>query len=261
MVKNLMRLLLFRPLPDSATTKMVYYSANQLLIKTEQSSQAQFCLQVPPPLTATTTSVGLGVPPSGGQQEHFELLQTPQQRQMQLQLQDQHQQEQQQFVSYQLAIQQHQKQQQQQQHESITNAAPTAAPSAQRIKTEPVGGFPASAAVVSQVRKPSASKPQFKCDQCGMTFGSKSAHTSHTKSHSKNQDLSLNGASGAGVAAPVSTAAIELNDAGLPVGIPKSPTIKPLANVAAGADPYQCNVCQKTFAVPARLVSVTKTEI
>ncbi|XP_032583614.1 Krueppel homolog 1 isoform X3 [Drosophila sechellia] len=254
-IKIIKKNLIKEKITHSATTKMVYYSANQLLIKTEQSSQAQFCLQVPPPLTATTTSVGLGVPPSGGQQEHYELLQTPQQRQMQLQLQDQQQQEQQ-FVSYQLAIQQHQKQQQ---HESITTAAPTAAPSAQRIKTEPAGGFPAAAAVVSQVRKPSGSKPQFKCDQCGMTFGSKSAHTSHTKSHSKNQDLSLNGASGAGVAVPVSTAAIELNDAGLPVGIPKSPTIKPLPNVAAGADPYQCNVCQKTFAVPARLIRHYRT--
>ncbi|XP_017006885.2 Krueppel homolog 1 isoform X1 [Drosophila takahashii] len=239
---------------DSATTNMVYYSANQLLIKTEQSSQAQFCLQVPPPLTATTTSVGIGVPPSGGQQEQFELLQTPQQRQLQQQLQDQHHQEQQQFVSYQLAIQQHQKQQQ---HESITTTTPTAAaPPPQRIKTEPSAVFSTSAAV-SQVRKPSVNKPQFKCDQCGMTFGSKSAHTSHTKSHSKNADLSLNGAVGAGVVA--TSAAIELNDAGLPIGIPKSPTIKPLANVAAGADPYQCNVCQKTFAVPARLIRHYRT--
>ncbi|XP_017079515.2 LOW QUALITY PROTEIN: Krueppel homolog 1 [Drosophila eugracilis] len=245
------------PAKDSATTNMVYYSANQLLIKTEQSSQAQFCLQVPPPLTATTTSVGVGVPPSSGQQEQFELLQTPQQRQLQLQEHQQHQQEQQQFVSYQLAIQQHQKQQQ---HESIMTTAPTTAPTVtqQQIKTEPSAVFPASV-TVSQVRKPGATKPQFKCDQCGMTFGSKSAHTSHTKSHSKTADLSANAGMGAGVAATTSPAAIELNDVGLPVGIPKSPTIKPLANVAAGADPYQCNVCQKTFAVPARLIRHYRT--
>ncbi|XP_016971546.1 Krueppel homolog 1-like isoform X1 [Drosophila rhopaloa] len=240
---------------DSTTSNMVYYSANQLLIKTEQSSQAQFCLQVPPPLTARTASVDLGLPPSSGQQEQFELLQTPQQRQLQLQLQDQHHQEQQQFVSYQLAIQQHQKQQQ---HESITTTAPTPVTAAQPIKTEPTGLFPAAAAV-SQVRKPIANKPQFKCDQCGMTFGSKSAHTSHTKSHAKNADLSLNAGVGAGAAASASTTAKEMNDAGLPVGIPKSPTIKPLANVAAGADPYQCNVCQKTFAVPARLIRHYRT--
>lgn len=84
-----------------------------------------------------------------------------------------------------------------------------------------------------------------------MTFGSKSAHTSHTKSHAKNADMAL----GLGQTGTASTQPIELNEAGLPLGIPKSPTIKPLANVAAGADPYQCNVCQKTFAVPARLVS------
>ncbi|XP_037727942.1 Krueppel homolog 1 [Drosophila subpulchrella] len=240
---------------DSPTTNMVYYSANQLLIKTEQSNQTQFCLQVPPPLTSATTSLGIGVSPTGGQQEQFELLQTPQQRQLQLQLQDHHHQEQQQFVSYQLGIPQQQKQQQ---HECITTKTPTAAPTPQRIKTEPSAVFSTSP-MVPQVRKPITNKPQFRCDQCGMTFGSKSAHTSHTKSHSKNADLSLNGGDGAAVVATVTSAAIELNEAGLPVGIPKSPTIKPLDNVAAGADPYQCNVCQKTFAVPARLIRHYRT--
>ncbi|KAH8333569.1 Krueppel homolog 1 isoform X1 [Drosophila kikkawai] len=243
------------PAKDSDATNMVYYPANQLLIKTEQPSQAQFCLQVPPPLTAMTTSSPGMVASSGGQPEHYELLQTPQQRQLQLQQQQHHRQEQQQqFVSYQLTIQQ-----QQQQHESITTtASPTAT---QRIKTEPpVTGFPATstAATTTQQRKPAANKPQFKCEQCGMTFGSKSAHTSHTKSHAKNAELSLNGGLGGAVVSS-SSPAIELNEAGLPVGIPKSPTIKPLANVAAGADPYQCNVCQKTFAVPARLIRHYRT--
>ncbi|XP_036677325.3 Krueppel homolog 1 isoform X2 [Drosophila suzukii] len=234
---------------------MVYYSANQLLIKTEQSNQTQFCLQVPPPLTSTTSSLGVGVSSTGGQQEQFELLQTPQQRQLQLQLQEHHHQEQHQFFSYQLGIQQQQKQQQ---HECITTKTPTAAPTSQRIKTEPTAVFSASP-MVPQVRKPVTNKPQFRCDLCGMTFGSKSAHTSHTKSHSKNVDLSLNGGGGTAVVATVTSAVIELNEAGLPVGIPKSPTIEPLANVAAGADPYQCNVCQKTFAVPARLIRHYRT--
>ncbi|XP_022229322.2 LOW QUALITY PROTEIN: Krueppel homolog 1 [Drosophila obscura] len=247
---------------------MVYYPANQLLIKTEQPAQTQFCLQVPPPLTATPSAGGIGGAPLGGQQEHYELLQTPQQRQMQLQQQAT--QEQQQFVSYsyQLALQQ-------QQHESITTtttptaaaaaAAPaataaTAAAAAQRIKTEPPPtvsySSAAGTAVTAQPRKQNGTKPQFKCEQCGMTFGSKSAHTSHTKSHAKNAEMALHGAGGA----PGATASpIELNEAGLPVGIPKSPTIKPLANVAAGADPYQCNVCQKTFAVPARLIRHYRT--
>ncbi|XP_016962790.1 Krueppel homolog 1 isoform X1 [Drosophila biarmipes] len=226
---------------------MVYYSASQLLIKTEQSNQAEFCLQGTPPLTATTTSLSIGVPLTGGQQEQFELLQTPQQRQLELQLQDHNHQEQQQFVSYQLDIQQ-------QKHECITSKTPTAAPPPQAIKTEHSAVF-SEYPTVTQVRK----KPQFGCDQCGMTFGSKSAHTSHTKSHTKNADEPLNGGGGATVVPTLSSAAIELNNAGLPVGIPKSPTIKPLANVAAGADPYQCNICQKTFAVPARLIRHYRT--
>lgn len=240
---------------------MVYYPANQLLIKTEQPSQAQFCLQVPPTLNATTTASGPGlrVPASGGQ-EHYELLQTPQQRQLQLQQQLQ---EQQQFDNYQRAIQ-HQQQQQQQ-----LQIVSTSTPPVNRIKTEVTGNFApavvhpqAQTQTQPQPRKTNANKPQFKCEQCGMTFGSKSAHTSHTKSHAKNAELALGvgvGAGEAGSGAVAISPAIELNEAGLPVGIPKSPTIKPLANVAAGADPYQCNVCQKTFAVPARLIRHYRT--
>ncbi|XP_034134267.1 Krueppel homolog 1-like isoform X3 [Drosophila guanche] len=257
-IKIIKKNLIKEKITHSATTNMVYYPANQLLIKTEQPAQTQFCLQVPPPLTVTG---GEGAAPLGGQQEHYELLQTPQQRLMQVQQQQT--QEQQQFVSYsyQLALQQHQ---QQQQHESVTTtttasvAAATAAPAAtaQRIKTEPTPTVSYSAAT-AQPRKQNGTKPQFKCEQCGMTFGSKSAHTSHTKSHAKNAEMALLGAGGAPHGATSSP--IELNEAGLPVGIPKSPTIKPLANVAAGADPYQCNVCQKTFAVPARLIRHYRT--
>ncbi|KAM8715524.1 hypothetical protein ACLKA7_002557 [Drosophila subpalustris] len=251
----------------STTSNMVYYSANQLLIKTEQPSQTQFCLQAP--LTVTPNGVGIGAAPSSGQQEHYELLQTPQQRQ--LQLQQQQQQQQQQLANYQLALQQ---QQQQQQHESITSTTTveTATTTQQHVKTElplSYGAAPATAttaatskvaATTTTARKPNANKPQFKCEQCGMTFGSKSAHTSHTKSHAKNADLAL-GLNGSAIGGATSANAlpIELNEAGLPLGIPKSPTIKPLANVAAGADPYQCNVCQKTFAVPARLIRHYRT--
>lgn len=74
-------------------------------------------------------------------------------------------------------------------------------------------------------KKPAQSKSQFKCHQCNMVFGSKSAHTSHVKSHVKS--VQQNG----------STASGDLGAAG--------PT---------SADPYQCDVCKKTFAVPARLV-------
>lgn len=79
---------------------------------------------------------------------------------------------------------------------------------------------------------PSATqKTQFKCEQCNMCFGSKSAHTSHMKSHSKQfQQQSINGQ----------------------VGTSPSP---PSSASNASSDPYQCDVCKKTFAVPARLVS------
>ncbi|XP_034471881.1 Krueppel homolog 1 isoform X4 [Drosophila innubila] len=250
---------------------MVYYSANQLLIKTEQPSQTQFCLQAP--LTVTSNGVGVGAAPPSGQHEHYELLQTPQQRQ--LQLQQQQQQQQQQLANYQLALQQ--QQQQHQQHESITSttvdaATPTTTTATQQqqcIKTELPLSFAAAtttavtskvAATTTTTRKPNANKPQFKCEQCGMTFGSKSAHTSHTKSHAKNADMALGlKGSAIGGATSANSLPIELNEAGLPLGIPKSPTIKPLPNVAAGADPYQCNVCQKTFAVPARLIRHYRT--
>lgn len=83
---------------------------------------------------------------------------------------------------------------------------------------------------------------QFKCDQCNMFFGSKSAHTSHVKSHAKqyaqlqqqqqhqldNVNESASGENGVGGSGSA---------------------------VTTGSDPYQCDVCKKTFAVPARLVS------
>ncbi|KAJ6647711.1 Krueppel like 1, partial [Pseudolycoriella hygida] len=72
-------------------------------------------------------------------------------------------------------------------------------------------------------KKPNPQKAQFKCDQCNMIFGSKSAHTSHIKSH-------------------VKTA--QQNGLVSSVGDLSSPNT---------SDPYQCDVCKKTFAVPARL--------
>ncbi|XP_060665238.1 Krueppel homolog 1 isoform X1 [Drosophila nasuta] len=235
-----------------SSNNMVYYSANQLLIKTEQPNQSQYCIQTP--LITTSSGIGSSLAPTNGN-EHYELLQTPQQRQLQLQ-------EHQQLTNYQLVLQQ-------QQHESIINitsssaGAPVSVAQPQ-IKSELPHAFEAATiskatTVAAAPRKPNTNKPQFKCEQCGMTFGSKSAHTSHTKSHAKNADMALS-LKGSGALGTGATALpIELNDAGLPIGIPKSPTIKPMANVAAGADPYQCNVCQKTFAVPARLIRHYRT--
>lgn len=70
-------------------------------------------------------------------------------------------------------------------------------------------------------KKPTQPKSQFKCEQCNMVFGSKSAHTSHIKSH-------------------VKTGLV--------------PAVGDLSSMGpTSADPYQCDVCKKTFAVPARL--------
>lgn len=81
----------------------------------------------------------------------------------------------------------------------------------------------------SSQKKTTQQKSQFKCDQCNMVFGSKSAHTSHVKSHAKTAQQNGQVA-----------AASDLNSA---LG-------------ASSSDPYQCDVCKKTFAVPARLVYI-----
>lgn len=71
-----------------------------------------------------------------------------------------------------------------------------------------------------------AQKPtkSFKCEQCNMTFTTKSAHTSHIKSHAKQQ---------------ITANTSNING----------------SQQLQSSDPYQCDVCKKTFAVPARLVS------
>ncbi|CRK96499.1 CLUMA_CG009886, isoform A [Clunio marinus] len=71
----------------------------------------------------------------------------------------------------------------------------------------------------------------FKCEQCNMTFTTKSAHTSHTKSHAKQQVSQINANSG------------NVNG----------------SQQMQSSDPYQCDVCKKTFAVPARLVRHYRT--
>lgn len=79
-------------------------------------------------------------------------------------------------------------------------------------------------APTSNQRAPKQVK-SFKCEQCNMTFTTKSAHTSHIKSHAKQQQITA------------STSNINGNQQ------------------MQSSDPYQCDVCKKTFAVPARLVS------
>lgn len=81
--------------------------------------------------------------------------------------------------------------------------------------------------VTTSIRAPKQTK-SFKCEQCNMTFTTKSAHTSHIKSHAKQQNSS------------------QLN---------ASASIINGNQQMQSSDPYQCDVCKKTFAVPARLVS------
>uniref|UniRef100_A0A336LXV9 CSON007208 protein n=1 Tax=Culicoides sonorensis TaxID=179676 RepID=A0A336LXV9_CULSO len=77
---------------------------------------------------------------------------------------------------------------------------------------------------------------KFRCEQCNMSFGSKSAHTSHMKSHAKQfQTTPQNGTNG--------------------IDMTNNRTVNP----ANGADQYQCDVCKKTFAVPARLIRHYRT--
>jgi Zinc finger, C2H2 type len=68
----------------------------------------------------------------------------------------------------------------------------------------------------------------FKCEQCNMMFTTKSAHTSHIKSHAKQQTTSQNAVNPSNISG---------------------------TQQMQSSDPYQCDVCKKTFAVPARLVS------
>ncbi|KAG5683495.1 hypothetical protein PVAND_012772 [Polypedilum vanderplanki] len=78
-------------------------------------------------------------------------------------------------------------------------------------------------------RMPKTTK-SFKCDQCNMTFTTKSAHTSHIKSHAKQQQSA--------------NSQIQTANANQQM---------------QSSDPYQCDVCKKTFAVPARLVRHYRT--
>lgn len=94
-------------------------------------------------------------------------------------------------------------------------------PSLERTESAAEGGIPEEANSVLP--------PRFQCTQCGMTFATKSAHTSHSRSH------------------------------GLVVPPNESPPQTPNQATAAPGDPYRCDVCRKTFAVPARLVRHYRT--
>uniref|UniRef100_A0A182USY8 C2H2-type domain-containing protein n=1 Tax=Anopheles merus TaxID=30066 RepID=A0A182USY8_ANOME len=88
---------------------------------------------------------------------------------------------------------------------------------------------------------------KFRCDQCNISFGSKSAHTSHMKSHAKQQQASEKLTTAAKLGETTITASGGSGGGG--TGSPAGPQ----------PDPYQCDVCKKTFAVPARLVRHYRT--
>ena len=105
----------------------------------------------------------------------------------------------------------------------------TNAHSMQSTDNKPVNGQ-RSMAMPIQSQTPST-KPQHKCEQCNMFFGSKSAHTSHMRSHGKTSRGSTSASS----------------------------TTSTTPSPTSSSDPYQCDVCKKTFAVPARLVRHYRT--
>lgn len=83
----------------------------------------------------------------------------------------------------------------------------------------------------------------FKCELCNMNFGSKSAHTSHMKSHAKQQLLLQNQQPPSLSPSPNASSVVNSGSS-------------PSTTQMQSSDPYQCDVCKKTFAVPARLVSI-----
>ncbi|XP_052868945.1 Krueppel homolog 1 [Anopheles cruzii] len=99
------------------------------------------------------------------------------------------------------------------------------------------GGSPAPAPVAT------GGNSKFRCEQCNINFGSKSAHTSHMKSHAKQ-------------AAEKAATIKQLDGPG--VG-QLSPAGGAGQQQQQQQDPYQCDVCKKTFAVPARLVRHYRT--
>ncbi|XP_053957361.1 Krueppel homolog 1 isoform X2 [Anastrepha ludens] len=259
-------------MPKETQHKMVYYQSTPMVIKTEKPSQAQLCAQLETTTTIseTTTNVETSSP----------LTHIPHEYQLQQSTSNAYAD----ICSKATIMQKRSHESPPLSHTSIipsytvsipvhnlsTNTANISLHA--NIKTEPnigvyggsssatsaystattldlnTGTASVSAPAVAISRKPTVNKPQFKCEQCGMTFGSKSAHTSHTKSHAKSIDLS------GGIAAG-SARLSDVSEAGVSTGIPKTPNVTGIA----GGDPYQCNVCQKTFAVPARLIRHYRT--
>ncbi|XP_035910776.1 Krueppel homolog 1 isoform X2 [Anopheles stephensi] len=109
---------------------------------------------------------------------------------------------------------------------------------------------PEQSSYSGQMSSPAVSS-KFRCEQCNISFGSKSAHTSHMKSHAKQQQQQQQQQAAGEKISGAKLA--ESASAGSGTGAGSGPlgTQQP--------DPYQCDVCKKTFAVPARLVRHYRT--
>ncbi|XP_053676777.1 Krueppel homolog 1-like [Anopheles nili] len=117
----------------------------------------------------------------------------------------------------------------------------------------PIGGGSSSGTEPASYPVPvngSIGNSKFRCEQCNISFGSKSAHTSHMKSHAKQATSEKMGGKS------VDSVTISASDAG---GSGAGTGSAGQLQTSQQPDPYQCDVCKKTFAVPARLVRHYRT--
>ncbi|XP_053693009.1 Krueppel homolog 1 isoform X2 [Sabethes cyaneus] len=134
-----------------------------------------------------------------------------------------------------------------------TSASSNGSPPAMSVNFgnfQTAGSSMVAANLIAQQSPATGSK--FRCEQCNINFGSKSAHTSHMKSHAKHQQQQQQ------------QQQQQLQQGMLLEGkvVGKGPVnaaVMAIPGASASADPYQCDVCKKTFAVPARLVRHYRT--
>ncbi|XP_058451622.1 Krueppel homolog 1 isoform X2 [Malaya genurostris] len=134
-------------------------------------------------------------------------------------------------------------------HQSALLAGPS--PSAQpsgsnsnKLTSLPVGYGNFQSTMVAMPQQSVGNSAKFRCEQCNINFGSKSAHTSHMKSHAKQQQQQQQ---------------IVLSEGKMVSTKNMNAASMAIQGTVASADPYQCDVCKKTFAVPARLVRHYRT--
>ncbi|XP_058815768.1 Krueppel homolog 1-like isoform X2 [Topomyia yanbarensis] len=212
-----------KEVPAEDLRKMVYYTGLPLLMQqADGSTISQLCFS-----NNTTNDRG------------GELSQQQQQQQQQQQLQQQRIQFQQQVVNLSSNSNGNENQ------SALLGAAcsstqPSGSSNSSAHLQVGYGNFQPSMVPTNLVSHQSNVSGKFRCEQCNINFGSKSAHTSHMKSHAK-QLQQLGMTEGGKLVSTKTVAAMAIQ------------------GTAASVDPYQCDVCKKTFAVPARLVRHYRT--